>query len=52
MKNNINWEKVGVYIAVATLLVLFASKINDLGERISRIEGHLNGKKELIEEKK
>lgn len=42
MKKNhkpINWEKVGVYIAVVTLIVMFASKINDLGERIAKLEG-------------
>lgn len=51
MKKNhkiINWEKVGVYIAVVTLIVMFASKINDLSERISKIEGKL----EVLQEHK
>lgn len=38
---NINWEKVGVYIAIITLIVMIASKINDLSERISKIEGKM-----------
>lgn len=37
----INWEKVGVYIAVITIIVMVASKINDLSERISKLEGKL-----------
>lgn len=35
----LNWEKIGVYIAAISLLILFGGKINELGERISRIEG-------------
>ncbi len=37
----INWEKVGVYIAVITIIIMVASKINDLSERISKFEGQL-----------
>ena len=37
----VNWEKVGVYIAAIVLVVMFASKIVDLGERLSRVEGKL-----------
>ena len=44
----INWEKVGVYIAAIVLIGMFASKIVDLGERLSRVEGKLEI---LIEEK-
>lgn len=36
-----NWEKVGVYIAIVTLVVMFASKMIDLSERISKMEGKL-----------
>jgi len=41
MIKNINWEKVGVYIAVFALVLTFASKVLDLSERISHIEGKL-----------
>lgn len=37
----VNWEKVGVYIAIITLIVLFATKVNELSERISKLEGKL-----------
>jgi len=51
MKKNIkqyNWEKIGVYIAVITLIMMFASKLMDVSERISYMEGklaHLEEKK-------
>lgn len=41
MIKNVNWEKVGVYIAVLTVLIMFGSKVIDLSERISHIEGKL-----------
>ncbi len=37
----VNWEKAGVYIACVTLIVMFASKMIDLSERISKMEGKL-----------
>ena len=39
IKSQINWEKVGVYIAAITLILLFASKVMDISERLSRLEG-------------
>lgn len=44
----VNWEKVGVYIAIITLIVLFATKVNELSERIANLEGKL----EILIEKK
>ena len=36
-----NWEKISVYIAGLSIGLMFASKVNDLSERISKIEGKL-----------
>ncbi len=36
---SVNWEKVGVYVAAISLIILFGTKINELGERIAKIEG-------------
>lgn len=35
----ISWEKVGVYIAMASIVVAFAFKLNEVSERLSRLEG-------------
>jgi len=45
---NINWEKVGVYLAILTMVVMLASKILDISERIAKIEV----KVDKLEEKK
>lgn len=38
MLKNINWEKIGVYIAVLTAFFIAMNKIIDLSERTAKVE--------------
>jgi len=39
---NINWEKVGIYIALLTAFVISMHTLMDLKERIAKIEVKVN----------
>lgn len=43
----VNWEKIGIYVAVITAFVMFMNNIMDIKERIAKLEV----KVEKLEEK-
>ena len=45
MKKETNWEKIGVYITVISLVFALGAKLNQLSERVSKLEV----KKEMAE---
>lgn len=34
----VNWEKIGIYIAVITAFIMFMNNIMDMRERIAKLE--------------
>jgi len=34
----VNWEKIGIYVALLTAFVMFMNNIMDIKERISKLE--------------
>lgn len=37
-RKNINWEKIGIYIAVLTGFLMVITKLMDVSERIAKLE--------------